>query len=72
MKSWKSFLPPFWKFLKIANAKKGYNLNMRRLVDVWLDEFKELYYSRTGGAWGDEGDITERLELKEKLQEGAR
>jgi hypothetical protein len=44
---------------------------MRRLVDVWLDDFKELYYSRTGSAWGDEGDITERLDLKEKLQEGA-
>jgi len=51
--------------------KKGYNLNMRRLVDVWLDEFKELYYSRSGGVWGDEGDISERLALKEKLQERA-
>jgi len=58
-------------FQNFKMRKKGYNLNMRRLVDVWLDEFKELYYSRSGGVWGDEGDISERLALKEKLQERA-
>ncbi|CAG5094216.1 Oidioi.mRNA.OKI2018_I69.XSR.g13356.t1.cds [Oikopleura dioica] len=53
---------------KIPEGAQGYNLNMRRLVDVWLDDYKEIYYGRTGGAWGEEGDLTERVLLKEKLQ----
>ncbi len=40
-----------------------------RLVEVWLDEYKEHYYAKRPDIKGRSyGDISERLELRKKLQ----
>ncbi|XP_055952053.1 putative polypeptide N-acetylgalactosaminyltransferase 9 [Argiope bruennichi] len=42
--------------------------NSIRLAEVWLDEYKKYYYQRIGNDLGDYGDITERKDLRKKLQ----
>ncbi|GMR59793.1 hypothetical protein PMAYCL1PPCAC_29988, partial [Pristionchus mayeri] len=43
--------------------------NTRRAAEVWLDEFKQIYLKNVPSArFVKYGDITERLELREKLQ----
>lgn len=43
--------------------------NNMRLVEVWLDEYKEHYYAKRPDIKGRSyGDISERLELRKKLQ----
>lgn len=41
--------------------------NTIRLAEVWMDEYKDFYYMRTGYEKGDFGDISERVKLRENL-----
>ena len=43
--------------------------NNRRLAEVWMDEYKQHYYAkRPDIANRDYGDISERVELRERLK----
>lgn len=42
--------------------------NSVRLAEVWMDDYKKYYYDRIGHDLGDFGDISERVELRKKLQ----
>ena len=42
--------------------------NLVRLAEVWLDEFKEIYYERINNKLGDIGDLTQRKLLRNNLQ----
>lgn len=42
--------------------------NEARLVDVWLDEFSEFYYSLTPDAQFYRTDVSERLRLRKQLK----
>lgn len=41
--------------------------NSIRLAEVWMDEYKNYYYERFNYDLGDYGDVTERKELRKKL-----
>ena len=42
--------------------------NLNRLADVWLDEYKDFYYLRSGrDPRRDHGDISEQIKLRERL-----
>ena len=42
--------------------------NSARLAEVWMDEYKELYYQRTGRVPASViGDISERVSLRASL-----
>jgi len=41
--------------------------NSVRLAEVWMDDYKKYYYDRIGHDLGDFGDISERVELRKKL-----
>lgn len=41
--------------------------NTIRLVKVWLDEYAEFYYKRTGEVTEDYGDISQRVQLRKDL-----
>lgn len=47
-----------------------YNIyrNAARVVDVWLDEFKEIFYAFTPKARKLRTDVRKRLEIREKLK----
>lgn len=50
--------------------REGVNVikvNNIRLAEVWMDEYKEYYYTRAGGKRGDFGDISERIQLRKDL-----
>lgn len=42
--------------------------NSIRLAEVWLDDYAKYYYQRIGTELGDYGDISERKQLRKKLQ----
>lgn len=43
--------------------------NSVRVAEVWLDDFKRIYYQRVpGGRTVQFGDISERVQLRENLQ----
>ena len=42
--------------------------NTVRLAEVWLDDYKNYYYERIQNQLGDYGDVSERKELRKKLQ----
>ena len=45
------------------------SINQKRLADVWLDEYKEIVYLRHPELVSlDAGDISERVELRKRLQ----
>lgn len=51
--------------------RTGVNVLQRnnvRLAEVWLDEYKHIYYQRINNKLGDYGDISERKKLRERLQ----
>ncbi len=39
-----------------------------RLAEVWIDDYKEIYYERIAKNKVDFGDVTERKQLRESLQ----
>uniref|UniRef100_A0A1I8GU17 Polypeptide N-acetylgalactosaminyltransferase n=2 Tax=Macrostomum lignano TaxID=282301 RepID=A0A1I8GU17_9PLAT len=42
--------------------------NTRRAAEVWLDEYKQFYFQASGGArYIQPGDVSERLELRRRL-----
>lgn len=41
--------------------------NSVRLAEVWMDEYKEYFYDRTGHNKGDFGNISERVQLRKDL-----
>ena len=41
--------------------------NLVRLAEVWLDEFKEIYYERINNKLGDLGDLSQRKLLRNNL-----
>ncbi|XP_067931309.1 probable N-acetylgalactosaminyltransferase 9 isoform X2 [Watersipora subatra] len=49
--------------------KDTHGINSKRLAEVWMDEYKRLFYMhRHDLASVDAGDITERVELREHLK----
>lgn len=51
--------------------KPGVNVlrkNTVRLAEVWLDDYKEIYYKRIGNTKGDFGDVSSRKELRNNLK----
>ncbi|XP_021369939.1 probable N-acetylgalactosaminyltransferase 9 [Mizuhopecten yessoensis] len=49
--------------------KDTHGLNSMRLAEVWMDEYKRLFYSHRRDLLGqDYGDISERKALREKLK----
>ncbi|CEF65829.1 Polypeptide N-acetylgalactosaminyltransferase 1 [Strongyloides ratti] len=51
------------------NNKDVHGTNSKRLAEVWMDEYKEYYYShRTDLRYKDVGDLSERHELRKRLK----
>ncbi|KAM3724329.1 Polypeptide N-acetylgalactosaminyltransferase [Dirofilaria immitis] len=51
--------------------RTGVNVLQRnniRLAEVWLDDYKEIYYSRINHKLGNFGDVSERKKLRERLK----
>uniref|UniRef100_H2ZQ03 Glycosyltransferase 2-like domain-containing protein n=1 Tax=Ciona savignyi TaxID=51511 RepID=H2ZQ03_CIOSA len=43
--------------------------NKRRVADVWLDDYRSLFFKRTPGALkADSGNITSRVQLRDRLE----
>ena len=42
--------------------------NSIRLAQVWLDDYKQIYFDRINNKLDDYGNITERLDLRSKLK----
>ncbi|ESO01299.1 hypothetical protein HELRODRAFT_81901, partial [Helobdella robusta] len=50
--------------------RRGVNVlvkNTVRLAEVWMDEYKQLYYDRINNNLGDYGDVSDRKALRQKL-----
>uniref|UniRef100_A0A8R1Y8Y0 Polypeptide N-acetylgalactosaminyltransferase n=1 Tax=Onchocerca volvulus TaxID=6282 RepID=A0A8R1Y8Y0_ONCVO len=51
--------------------RTGVNVLQRnnvRLAEVWLDDYKEIYYKRINHRLGNFGDVSERKKLRERLK----
>ena len=47
---------------------RTYSRNTKLVADVWMDEYKELFYqNRASARYPDVGDISERLNLRKRL-----
>jgi len=44
------------------------NQNLKRIIDVWCDEFKELFYDRRNLRNVNRGDISDQIALRNKLK----
>ena len=42
--------------------------NSARLAEVWLDDYKQIYYDRINNKAIDFGDVSERKELRNNLK----
>lgn len=66
---YRGFMP--YSFGKLAKKRKGplITLNYKRVVEVWMDEYKEHFYTREPMAkFYDAGDVSEQLALRKRLQ----
>ncbi|KAH6925348.1 hypothetical protein HPB50_003889 [Hyalomma asiaticum] len=66
---YRGFMP--YSFGKLAQKRKGpiITVNYKRVVEVWMDEYKEYFYTREPLAtYYDAGDLTKQLALREKLK----
>ncbi|RZF44444.1 hypothetical protein LSTR_LSTR002217 [Laodelphax striatellus] len=67
---YRGFMP--YNFGKLANKKKGPLIlnNYKRVIETWFDDkYKEFFYTREPLArYLDTGDISQQLELKERLK----
>ena len=48
-------------------GKGGYPWNMARIVETWMDDYKQYFYKVIKNSRVPYGDITERMELKKRL-----
>lgn len=52
-----------------GNNKDVHGTNSKRLAEVWMDDYKRLYYQhRRDLKTKDVGDLSERKELRKRLQ----
>ncbi|XP_042897553.1 N-acetylgalactosaminyltransferase 7 isoform X2 [Parasteatoda tepidariorum] len=66
---YRGFMP--YSFGKLAEQRKGplVTLNYKRVVEVWMDDYKDYFYIREPIAKQyDHGDISGQLAIKERLQ----
>ncbi|TPP56290.1 Polypeptide N-acetylgalactosaminyltransferase [Fasciola gigantica] len=42
--------------------------NTVRLAEVWLDDYKRFYYAKIGFQLGDYGDVSDRKQIRQRLQ----
>ncbi|KAL7012867.1 hypothetical protein ACKWTF_015087 [Chironomus riparius] len=56
------------RYSERSKGKGGYRWNMDRLVETWMDDYKQYYYAGIEKHNIVYGDLTERLELKKKLK----
>ncbi|KAL7012868.1 hypothetical protein ACKWTF_015088 [Chironomus riparius] len=56
------------KYPHQTKGKRGYRWNMDRLAELWMDEYKEFYYSDVEEHEKVFGDLTEMRKLKEQLK----
>ncbi|KAH8027242.1 hypothetical protein HPB51_003749 [Rhipicephalus microplus] len=66
---YRGFMP--YSFGKLAQKRKGplITVNYKRVVEVWMDEYKEYFYTREPLAtYYDAGDLKQQLALREKLK----
>ncbi|CAN8000536.1 unnamed protein product [Ixodes hexagonus] len=65
---YRGFMP--YSFGKLAHKRKGpiVTVNYKRVVEVWMDEYKEYFYTREPMAKQyDAGDLSGQLELRRSL-----
>ncbi|ESN92613.1 hypothetical protein HELRODRAFT_108015 [Helobdella robusta] len=53
-----------YKFKRSKNEKK----NFQRVAEVWMDDYKDMYYKKTKSTRDDIGDISVRVSLRQRLQ----
>ncbi|GIY17108.1 n-acetylgalactosaminyltransferase 7 [Caerostris darwini] len=66
---YRGFMP--YSFGKLVEKRKGpvVTINYKRVVEVWMDDYKEYFYTREPMARQyDHGDISGQLAIKERLQ----
>lgn len=66
---YRGFMP--YSFGKLAKKRKGplITVNYKRVVEVWMDEYKEYFYTREPLAtYYDAGDLTSQLEMRKRLK----
>lgn len=66
---YRGFMP--YSFGELAKKRKGplITVNYKRVVEVWMDEYKEYFYTREPLAtYYDPGDLSSQLEMRKRLQ----
>lgn len=66
---YRGFMP--YSFGELAKKRKGplITVNYKRVVEVWMDEYKEYFYTREPLAtYYDAGDLSSQLALRKRLQ----
>ena len=62
-------LYPLFHTYSVPDNKDTHGINTARLAEVWMDDYKKLFYNyRPDLLKVDIGDLTERKELRRKLQ----
>lgn len=42
--------------------------NLNRVADVWMDQYAEIYYDKTGNRHFGNNDVSERVALRKQLK----
>lgn len=50
------------------SGTNSFKRNAVRIAEVWMDEYKTHYYNTIGKKLGEFGDVTDRKNLRNKLQ----